>query len=166
MGPSHNINPAVAQSPLTDDEKKLRREFAKLFVESHCSYTACIQLGIAAPYAGDWARHLLLCCVTQEYIREEQAFQLTEEGLKDRRNECITKLRELGNKDGPGSSHGARVQAWNSVYKILTDIEQGGAGNLNQNAGGVMMVPVFASKQDWGNIAATAQEVLKDRVRD
>lgn len=167
MGPSEHINPLVSQPALTEDEMKLRREFAKLFVRSHCSITACIQLGIAAPYAGDWARHLMQCCVTQEYIREEQAFYVTEESLKNRQNECVIKLRELGNKEGPGSSHGARVQAWNSVYKILTEMESAATGGgSNQFTGGVMMVPVFASKDDWGNIAAKAQEVLKERVRD
>lgn len=166
MGPSQYIDPLIAQQQLSDDEYLLRKEFAKLFCDSHNAYTACAELGIAKPYIEDWAKSLMACCVTRQLIKEEQKFRNSEEGLIDARQLVLSKLQALGDFAGPGSSHGARVSAWMGYAKIVgLDIPVKPAEEIGYR-GGVMVVPALTSADDWGSFAAQSQALLKESVKD
>ena len=165
MGPSPYIDPLIAQQALTEEETLLRRDFAKLFCKYHNAYTACIRLGFAQPYAADWARTLMDDCVTRQFIEEEQKFLTSEEGLKDAQQEVLIKLKELGDYNGPGASHGARVTAWTNVGKLL-GMEASKAEGDVIHKGGVMVVPQLTSPDEWGAFAAKSQCALKETVKE
>lgn len=165
MGPSQYIDPLLAQQELSEEEILLRKEFAKLFCKCHNAYTACIRLGFAQPYAADWARTLMDDCVVRHFIEEEQRYLTSEDGLKEAQQEVLIKLRELGDYNGPGASHGARVTAWTNVGKFL-GMEPTKTETEVTYKGGVMVVPSLMSPDEWGKMAAKSQADLKDTVKD
>lgn len=166
MGPSQFIDPLLAQKELSEQEVLLRKEFAKLFCKTHNAYTACIRLGFEQPYVADWARVLMDDCVVRQFIEEEQRYLATEAGLKEQQEEVIIKLRELGDYNGPGASHGARVTAWTNVGKFLGMEPASKAETEVTYKGGVMVVPALTSPDEWGEGAAKSQASLKQTVKD
>ena len=165
MGPSEHLDPLIAQDPLSEGDILLRKEFAKLFCKSHNAYSACAELGFAAPYIEDWAKALMADCVVRQFIREEQDYLASEEGLKVVKHKVINKLSELGDYNGPGASHGARVTAWTNVGRFLGMEVNKTEAELTYK-GGVMVVPSLMDANQWGVLAAKSQTQLKETVKD
>lgn len=159
------INKDLSQSALTEEEYLLRKEFAKLFCRHHNAHSACVELGFAQPYVDDWAKALMADCVVRKLIHEEQEFLASEKGLKTVEQEVINKLRALGDLEGPGSSHGARVSAWTNVGRLL-GMETTKTETNVTHKGGVMMVPALTNPDQWGELAAPSQAKLKETVKE
>lgn len=166
MGPSSNLDSAFAQQGLSDNDILLRKEFAKLFCDTHNAITACKELGLALPYVEDWARTFMGCAVTRSFIKEEQAYRATEEGLKDAHAEVYTQLRALGNYIGPGTSHSARVTAWVQYGKFLGMDQPTKTEAEVVHKGGVMLVPALTNPDEWSQLAALSQTALKETVQE
>jgi hypothetical protein len=67
---------------------------------------------------------------------------------------------------GIGASHGARVTAWKTLAQIKGMEKTVVSGDINHNVrGGVMIVPVMPSSDQWEQLASNSQKLLKEDVR-
>jgi len=164
MGPSQFIPNEFRQKEITEDEYQLRKSFAEFFCYYHDAIKSCIALGIEKAYAEEWARFLMADCITRQLIQERHEYLATENGLKEVKNVVITKLMELGDFAGEGSSHGARVTAWTNIARIL-GLDKPETTELIHK-GGVMLVPHMVDADSWGEFASKSQSNLKETVKE
>lgn len=98
---------------------------------------------------------------TQIHLLREK---ISEERLTSRK-EVIAGLLSEARNDGPDSKQSARVAAWAHVAKICGYEKPAQATIDVVHRGGVMLVPMPTSHEDWEQAAANAQKQLRDDVR-
>ena len=157
------LDPNIAQPPLSEDEILLRKEFARLFIDTHDARETCIRLGFAEPYCTDWAVVFLNCGHTLQFIEKEKELRYSEAGLKDAKFFILRKLAELGDYCGAGFSHSARVAAWVAYSRIL-GINNDDANDAQSESQSVMLVPQFKNASHWSEVSEKSQETLKKQV--
>ena len=159
---------ASEQQPELDvNDIKLRETFAEMFCYYGNAMEAVISMGIAQPFAKAWGDKFLSEDITHQLIRKRYDHLTSLDGLTERANLCVSKLMRLGDYDGEGFSHSARVAAWTNVAKITLEqaqvaalAEQGGGA-----LGGVMVVPALLDADEWGTFSEKSQDELQKAVR-
>ncbi len=134
------------------------REYIKDFNGSH----AIMRMGYKSktPWvtASEWLREEY----TQYYLGILMA-KLDDAAIVSRQ-EILLGLKREAHHYGLDGSSAARISAFRAMAKILgfeiTKLE----GNMTM-AGGVMLLPLSGSPEEWEKAAETAQEELKKKVR-
>lgn len=78
--------------------------------------------------------------------------------------EIVLGIKKEANYFGEDSSQTGRVAAWKLLAQLKGKLIKRTETNVN-NTGGVMLIPVPASVQEWETMTATQQEQLKADVR-
>lgn len=166
MGPSSNIDPLLAEKPLSEQELALRVEFVKAFMRTRNAYKACIEIGFLAAYAEDWAKSFMSEGVVRRLIAEAERAEDTDEATEERKRKYKAWMEHEATYYGPGSNHSSRVSAIAHLMK-MEGMEPATTTNTNLTyKGGVMMVPALTNPDEWGNLAVVSQAKLKDSVKD
>lgn len=141
-----------------------RQEFAKHYLIDCDHRNAAIRMGADPEDAARIGRDLLNCPVTLAAI---QAYSARIE--KDKivsRERVLLGLLEEANYHGLGSSHSARVAAWTRIAAIIgADKPEKEDDPLKKVRGGVMMIPMAATIEQWEQAAVGSQAQLKAAVR-
>lgn len=89
--------------------------------------------------------------------------EIDEEQLVTRTDILLGLLSEARDSDAPGGTQAARVSAWNAIARITGNERP---QKMEITHGGVMVVPMIGGgSQDWEQVAAEQQQVLRDAVR-
>lgn len=144
---------------LTPVMKQRRDAFINEYLVDWNGPNAWIRSGGSPNSATKMAYELLREPYVMKKIRE--VVDAMEEANLINRNRILAGLVREANYMGMSASHSARVSAWNSLAKIL-GME---APTEVKHSGGVMLVPIAASVDQWENNAEAAQRQLKADVR-
>lgn len=148
---------------LTDKMKARRDRFVSCYVRHFIGPLAVIESGGAVTTASKMSSEFL----REPYVRQkinEVIRSLKESELLDRKQILAGFLREA-HYEGHGASHGARVQAWKSLADIAGMEAPKTVKNEHSVKGGVMVVPMAGSVDDWEKAAQESQTALKSDVR-
>lgn len=141
----------------------LRRErFLLEYVKDFHGTNAALRIGIPKVSAAKQASEMLSEPYCQKRL-QDLIDEMKEETIVTRNRVLAGLLREANGYFGV-LSHGARVQAWARLAKILGMEKTEVNTNVTVN-GGVMVVPMAASLEEWEKTSAVSQEKLKQDVR-
>lgn len=154
---------------LSPREKALRDEFVKEYYFDRNPVAAARRLGFMEGFAEDYAQRFM----NEAYVRrkmkeyESKLVQDNPDQLAEKRAMVEQKLLFEANYHGPGSSHAARVSALSKLCALYGMEKASGEKDLvDEDYGGVMVVPAMVSADNWGAAAAKQQEKLKQTVKD
>lgn len=144
-------------------DRILREAFVTEYMFDYNPLTAAFRVGFKGASARAAAKRLMNEPGVQRLIRERmQAFDAESMVSAER---ILAGLLKEATREGPGSSHAARVGAWTNLAKIV------GAGGPEDEPGtikiqgGVMIVPASpATAEDWEKGASASQAQLKRDV--
>ncbi len=159
-----HVDPLYAEKELTDQELLLRKLFVDRFMLHRDPCRACLEIGISDEYAEDFAEAFLAEGAVRRLIAQADDVESTKDVRATRQNKYRAWMENEATYYGPGASHGARVTAISNLMKIEgmdspVDKDTGGV------KGGVMIVPAMVSPDEWGELAAKSQAVLKGDVK-
>lgn len=141
---------------------KLRRDrFVRSYVIDFNGTKAALRIGIPIRSAPKQASELL----REPYVQQELQKYILEvdENVLVNRNAVIAGLVREANDRGVGSSHAARVNAYSKLARILGMEIEKVQTDVNVR-GGVMVVPMSETMNDWEQKAITTQAQLKHEV--
>jgi hypothetical protein len=146
-----------------------RQEFAKAYLIDCDPTMAALRCGLADPEDLDSARATGWYYFRQpETLAAIQAFSATLENDKIvSRDRVLMGLLEEANYRGLGSSHSARVAAWGKIAQMLGAEKPAdpNAPDPTKVRGGVMLIPMAQSIEEWEGAATRSQSALKAAVR-
>jgi hypothetical protein len=144
-----------------------RQEFAKSYLIDFDPTMAALRCGLADPEDIDNARTLGWYYYRQpETLAAIQAFSATLENDKIvSRERVLMGLLEEANYRGLGASHSARVAAWGKIAQMLGAEKPADTPDPAKVRGGVMLIPMAQSIEDWEQAATSSQAQLKSAVR-
>lgn len=164
-GWSNQIMWAVNLSP---QEISLRHMFVREYLIDYNGVNAALRCGFASLMAQEYAIRFLAESYVQHLIaektikRKEAEDAMSEDETREMRRRQVEEalLREAHYK-GPGSSQAARVAAL-SKLSTMYGLDKGAlTGDVNdENRGGVMVVPMMVSADDWEKLAVQSQRKL------
>lgn len=143
--------------------KKLRREqFVREYIKDFNGSEAMRRMGSLSKTPWVQASEWLKEAYTQWFLAK-MVSELDEQAIITR-NEVLFGLKKEANSHGIDGSAAARISAWRAIAKILgieiTKVE----GNVNLG-GGVMLMPMSGTPEQWEKAASEAQKKLKADVR-
>lgn len=145
-----------------------RQEFAKAYLIDCDPTMAALRCGLVDPDDPDEARKVGWYYYRQpETLAAIQAFSATMENDKIvSRERVLMGLLEEANYRGLGASHSARVAAWSKIAQMLgAEKPKGEEDPATKVRGGVMMIPMAQSIEQWEQVATGSQAALKSAVR-
>jgi hypothetical protein len=106
-------NELVMQPSLSPREKALRDQFVEQYLIDYDAWAAAIRIGFLKSVAAQYAQELMECPYVRQQIIERQFAdaQNPDAALKNEQKQIKASLMREAHYRGPGSSHGARVQA-------------------------------------------------------
>lgn len=143
-------------------ERILREAFVTEYMFDYNPLTAAFRVGFKGASARSAAKRLMNEPGVQRLIRERMQEFDAESQISAQR--ILAGLLKEATREGPGSSHAARVGAWTNLAKIM------GAGGDDDDAsvkipGGVMLIPATPENIDqWQKGAQASQAALKHDV--
>jgi hypothetical protein len=148
-----------------------RQEFAKAYLIDCDPTMAALRCGLVD--SEDEDSHNEARRVGWYYFRQPetlaaiQAFSATMENDKIvSRERVLMGLLEEANYRGLGASHSARVAAWSKIAQMLgAEKPKGEEDPATKVKGGVMMIPMAQSIEQWETVATGSQAALKSAVR-
>lgn len=151
----------LAKMPIA--ERVLRERFATEYVMDFNPTEAARRVGFEGDRAVEAGRKLMSETVTSRLIQER--LSAYDPAVHLSLGRVIGLLVKEGTREGPGSSHAARVAALTNAAKIA------GVGEANKSQtevvlGGVMVVPATPSLDAWEAQASASQAKLKEDVRN
>lgn len=162
----HLIDSQLREEALTDDEMELRRHFVKEYMVDFNAYYAALRVGFHASFASEYAKQFMGEGVVRRLIAEEERKEADEKDQNLLKAQVEKGLFREANYYGPGSSHGARVSALSKLAVIYGMDKEAQANDDNIPKGGVMVVPMRVSADEWGAGASESQRKLKASVKD
>lgn len=145
-------------SHVSEKVKAVRRAFVAEFVKDFNGTAALARLGFnysqPAVTANMWLKEPFTQYVLDQYIRTAEDEALVTRG------EIIASLKREANSYGLDSSGASRVSALGKLAKIL-GLEIDRSEVKVAVAGGIMLVPMAATADEWERNAARAQAELK-----
>lgn len=148
-------------SKLTPVEAGIRLRFVNEYMFDWDCVKAAIRVGYPKAKAREIAEIFMSEPVVQRLISEQSRNFDAAKNIT--LGYVVSGLVKEANREGAGSSHAARVAAWEKTAKILGL----GAANTvdnNVNLSGVMVVPAPLSPDDWEKTASKSQADLKADV--
>ncbi|MDC0088333.1 terminase small subunit [Akkermansiaceae bacterium] len=136
-------------------------EFIEHYLSCFNASEACRRMGYEGASASSQGWEFLHHEFTQKELSKRYA-QHAEEN-KAARNEIIMMLYREANYFGEGASHGARVRAQVQLSKVF-GMEQISIRAELEHKGGVMLVPMAQSVEEWESLAAQQQSNLMDET--
>jgi hypothetical protein len=152
----------VMSQALSPQEKALRDKFVTEYHVDYDGWAAAVRIDFLPSVAVQYAQMLLSEPYVQQEIRRKQMEdnQDTKSATKMRKRQIEAALLREAHRMGPGSNHGARVQALKELAKIH-DMEA--ATKITKEVthkGGVMMIPAIANIDEWEKAASVEQDKL------
>jgi hypothetical protein len=144
---------------MSEDMKLVRDKFLTGIILGMTKYQAAIYCGKTPRSAAKAASTMWAEPYVQERYKELRD-AIEEEQLVNRKDIIIGLNREA-NREGVGSSHAARVAAFGTLSKILGHDAPIVTKTTVEHRGGVMLVPMPLSQDDWQQAAITSQRVLQ-----
>jgi hypothetical protein len=143
--------------------KEKRQAFCHEYIKDFNGSQALLRMGYQSKTPWVRASEWLKEPYTQWYLG--QLMVKLEDKAIVTRAEILLGLKKEAHHYGLDGSAAARISAWRTMAKILgleiTKVE----GNISM-AGGVMVLPMSGSPEEWEKAAAMAQDQLKQRVRE
>ena len=104
---------------LTKRERDIRDRFVTEYIVDYNAFQAALRCGYQEAYATDYSQKFMREPYVQQQIvkRQEELGETGEEAQHKKR--IIAGLYKNANDYGPGSSHGGRVAAYNTLIKML-----------------------------------------------
>lgn len=147
---------------MTPQEQRLRIQFVNEYMFDWDWTKAAIRVGYPKNKAREVAEAFMSEPVVQRLIKEQsKSFDPAKEITL---GYVVSGLLKEAHREGGGSSHAARVAAWEKVGKVL-GLGQSNTVDNNVNISGVMVVPGVQSVDDWENAAAPCQAALQASVK-
>lgn len=143
-----------------------RQEFAKSYLIDCNPAMACLRLGLCDNIE-DARKEGWRIFNEPETLAAIQAFSARLENDKIvSRERVLMGLLEEANFHGLGASHSARVAAWGRMAAMLgADKPKSDEDPAKKVRGGVMMIPMAKSIEEWESAAVGSQAQLKAVVR-
>lgn len=160
-------NEMVMQPALSQAEIALRNKFVDEYLTDFDALAAAIRIGFLRSVAEEYAQQLIQDPYVQQQISKRQAELEAnpKEAAKRRRRLTEMALYREAHYKGPGSSHAARVSA---LAKLAAIYDMDAPTRIEKKVthrGGVMMIPVIASLDEWEKAAQNSQQRLVDEAR-
>ena len=134
-------------------------EFIEHYLSCFNASEACRRMGYEGASASSQGWEFLHHEFTQKELSKRYA-QHAEEN-KAARNEIIMMLYREANYFGDGASHGARVRAQVQLSKVF-GMETLKIEAETKHSGGIMVIPMCQSVEEWESIAAKEQSDLME----
>lgn len=151
------------ESKMSPEMKEKRDKYVFGIVMGYSKKQAAMMAGFAERSATKQGSQLFF----EPYVQTQIALlrdKISEDRLTSRK-EVIAGLLKEARDDGPDSKQSARVAAWAHVAKVCGYEKPAQATIDVVHRGGVMLVPMPTSHEDWEQAAANAQKQLKEDVR-
>ena len=165
MDASQYVDPYEAEANLSPNERRLRHAFVEYYLLDYNQKNACLKLGFLEPYARDWGDSFLGEGYVQRLINSHQGLtgSAQPEDEKDKRVvQLISWLEEIATNEGASAT--ARVQAINKISELEGLQNKNDNNGIEGATGGVMVVPLMTTPEQWGQMAATNQDALKAKA--
>ncbi|QJI53338.1 terminase small subunit [Alteromonas phage vB_AcoS-R7M] len=168
MGPNdiELIDSQLREETLTEDEMLLRELFVKEYLVDYNAYFAALRVGFHSSFAAEYAKKLM----GEGFVRRLIAKQEREQASDDQQNLSKAQVEKYlfreANYYGPGASHGARVSALSKLANIYGMDKEPESTDDGLPKGGVMVVPMRVTADEWGKQASDSQGKLKASVKD
>lgn len=148
-------------SQTMSDKAKLRR---RLFVAHYIKTTNATSSATFAGFQSPTIKGAKLLREPYVQILIQDMLQEIDKDAIMTQNQILFQLKSEA-LNTQAANQGARISALAHMAKIrgMLNDDRGGPGGI---AGGIMMVPVLTSADDWGKVALQAQTNLKESMKE
>lgn len=165
--PTKNFFELVLAAPLSEVEKELRDRFVTQYLIDFDAWAAALRIGLVKTVAGQYAQDFMEDPYVRQQISERQHAIATDplEAEKANKRRVEAALMKEAHYKGPGSTHGARVQA---LAKLATIYDMDAPIKMKSDVlhrGGVMVIPAMAGVEDWQKAALSSQAKLQSEAK-
>lgn len=146
---------------LTEHEKSTRQQFVKEYLKDYDARKACLRIGYSNLFAGDFSVRFMNEPYTLKLIAEFEGGtapgeEINEEQEKKRILNAL--WREANSMGSPAAARVAALAKLTAIFGMEAPTRSN--VNVNNNEGGVFVVPGIMNETQWAAQAATQQTEL------
>lgn len=160
-GLSEDMTSEAYLSKMTPTEAGIRLRFVNEYMFDWDCVKAAIRVGYPKAKAREVSEIFMAEPVVQRLIAEQS--RNFDAAKNVTLGYVVSGLLKEANREGAGSSHAARVAAWEKTAKVL-GLGAANTVDSNVNVSGVMVVPAPTTPDAWEAVAAKSQADLKADV--
>jgi hypothetical protein len=158
---SKTVNQERPMCSLTEHEKLTRQQFVTEYLKDYDARKACLRIGYSNLFAKDFAERFMNEPYTVKLIAEYEGGTLPGEEIDDEKEKKRILNALWREANSMGSPAAARVAALSKLTAIFgMEAPTRSHIDVNNNEGGVFVVPGIMNEDQWSNQAAKQQSDL------